>query len=101
MSSLRRLTLSNIKHWRPRAGGESKGFFTPGTQDRAAGRLFNETPPPPGYKRKWESWEAPWYTAMALTVVILGVGLPARPDSRQTTWARKEAIKELKAEGQL
>ena len=38
---------------------------------------------------------------MAVTAVMLGIGLPARPDSSQVTWARKQAIKELKAEGQL
>lgn len=27
---------------------------------RAGGYLFGETPPPPGQKRKLESWEAPW-----------------------------------------
>lgn len=36
---------------------------------------------------------------MAATVLLLGFGLPARPDSSITTWARKQARAELKAEG--
>lgn len=40
-------------------GGGSRPFFSAGTRD-STGRLFNETPPPPGQKRKWESWEAIW-----------------------------------------
>lgn len=33
--------------------------------------------------------------------VILTVGLGAKPDTNITSWARTEAIKELKEEGKL
>jgi len=33
--------------------------------------------------------------------VILTVGLAAKPDTNITSWARKEAAKELKEEGKL
>lgn len=101
MSSFRRLGLSQLRHWRPRAGSDSKGFFTEGTQDKMPGVLFNESPPPPGTKRQLESWEIPWYTAIGATALLLGIGLPARPDSSQVSWAHKQALKELKAEGRI
>uniref|UniRef100_A0A7S1X1N6 Complex I-ESSS n=1 Tax=Tetraselmis chuii TaxID=63592 RepID=A0A7S1X1N6_9CHLO len=76
-----------------RGGSPPGGFFGEGTKDATHGVLFGETPPPPGQKRKWESWEAPWYATGILTVIILGVGLPARPDSRLETWAHEEALR--------
>jgi hypothetical protein len=33
--------------------------------------------------------------------VILGVGLAAKPDTNLETWAKKQAEKELKAEGKI
>lgn len=33
------------------------------------------------------------YATGILTLVILGVGLPARPDSRLETWAHEEALR--------
>ena len=45
---------------RTRGGGGSGGsFWSAGTRD-GTGRLFNESPPPAGAKRKWESWEGIW-----------------------------------------
>mmetsp|Transcript_32724 Transcript_32724/g.82448 ORF Transcript_32724/g.82448 Transcript_32724/m.82448 type:complete len:106 (+) Transcript_32724:201-518(+) len=76
-----------------RGGGPPGGFFGEGTKEKSHGLLFGETPPPPGQSRKWESWEAPWYATGILTLVILGVGLPARPDSRLETWAHEEALR--------
>ena len=52
------------------------------------GRLFNETPPPPGQSRKWEDWEAPWYLAMGSAAVILFFGLSAKPETSATAWAK-------------
>lgn len=43
-----------------RMGGAAEPFFSEGKQTARNGFLFNETPPPPGQSRKWESWEAPW-----------------------------------------
>uniref|UniRef100_A0A453RJF2 Uncharacterized protein n=1 Tax=Aegilops tauschii subsp. strangulata TaxID=200361 RepID=A0A453RJF2_AEGTS len=34
----------------------------------------------PGESRKWEDWELPCYITSFLTVVILDVGLNAKPD---------------------
>jgi len=81
-------------------GGHGGGgsWFGPGTQERGNGVLFNETPPPPGQKRKWEDWELPYYTTGILTVVLLSVGLSAKPDTRIDTWARKQALERLAAE---
>lgn len=38
------------------------------------------------------------YFAMAGAVVILGLGLPARPDTSIMTWAKRQAKKELDEE---
>ena len=46
----------------------------------------------------WEDWEAPYYLTMAATVVILGVGLTAKPDTSLEGWAREEAQRRLAAE---
>ena len=42
--------------------GPPGGFWAEGAQPEGHrnGILFGETPPPPGQKRKWEDWEAPW-----------------------------------------
>jgi hypothetical protein len=40
-------------------GGGGKSFWSAGLRD-SEGRIFSETPPPPGQRRKWESWEATW-----------------------------------------
>lgn len=41
------------------------------------------------------------YGTMITAFIMLYVGLNSKPDTRITTWARKEAIKELKEEGKL
>jgi hypothetical protein len=81
-------------------GGHGGGgsWFGPGTQEHGNGVLFNETPPPPGQKRKWEDWELPYYATGILTVVLLSVGLSAKPDTRIETWARKQALERMAAE---
>eukprot|EP00249_Psilotum_nudum_P003316 c16708_g2_i1 orf=259-549(+) len=66
------------------------GFFSPGTQERGQGYLFNETPPPPGQSRKWEDWELPYYITGVLTFLILGIGLNSKPDTSIESWARKK-----------
>ncbi|RAL51815.1 hypothetical protein DM860_010533 [Cuscuta australis] len=73
-------------------------FLTPGHQERPNGYLFSRTPPPPGQSRKWEDWELPCYITTFLTIVILGVGLNAKPDLTIETWAHKEAVKRLELE---
>ncbi|KAE9455950.1 hypothetical protein C3L33_12151, partial [Rhododendron williamsianum] len=71
---------------------------TPGHQDRPNGYLFNRPPPPPGQARKWEDWELPCYLTSFLTIVILGVGLNAKPDLTIETWAHQKALQRLQAQ---
>ncbi|KAG0459392.1 hypothetical protein HPP92_022520 [Vanilla planifolia] len=78
-------------------GGEGSGrWTTPGHEERPKGYLFNRTPPPPGESRKWEDWELPCYITSFLTIVILGVGLNAKPDLTLETWAHQKALERLK-----
>lgn len=84
---------------RTRGGGEGLSrWSTPGHQEKPNGYLFNRTPPPPGESRKWEDWELPFYVTSFLTVVILGVGLNAKPDLTIETWAHQKALERLKLE---
>ncbi|CAO2207207.1 unnamed protein product [Urochloa humidicola] len=81
---------------RVRGGGEGAGRWTaPGHEERPKGYLFNRPPPPPGESRKWEDWELPCYITSFLTVVILGVGLNAKPDLTIETWAHEKALERL------
>ena len=62
MPLLRRAALAAARTLRSRGGGHDASkpsFWSAGVRD-SEGRLFNESPPAPGTKRKWESWEAPW-----------------------------------------
>ncbi|XP_040382949.1 uncharacterized protein LOC107304747 [Oryza brachyantha] len=77
-------------------GGDGAGrWTTPGHEERPKGHLFNRPPPPPGESRKWEDWELPCYVTSFLTVVILGVGLNAKPDLTLETWAHQKALERL------
>ncbi|KAF0897989.1 hypothetical protein E2562_001677 [Oryza meyeriana var. granulata] len=82
---------------RVRGGGGDGGgrWTTPGHEERPKGYLFNRPPPPPGESRKWEDWELPCYVTSFLTVVILGVGLNAKPDLTLETWAHQKALERL------
>ncbi|KAL9675514.1 hypothetical protein QQ045_003716 [Rhodiola kirilowii] len=82
-------------------GGDHSGpsrWATDGHQERPNGYLFNRTPPPPGESRKWEDWELPCYLTSFLAIVILGVGLNAKPDLTIETWAHQKALERLEAE---
>lgn len=61
MSLLGRLRPTVLRNFRPKAGDShaSEPFLSAG-KNQPTGYLFNETPPPPGQKRKLESWELPW-----------------------------------------
>ncbi|XP_051148440.1 uncharacterized protein LOC127263457 [Andrographis paniculata] len=85
---------------RTRGGGEGPSrWATQGHEDRPKGFAFSRTPPPPGESRKWEDWELPCYVAYSLAVVILGVGLTAKPDDlRIEAWAHQKALERLKSE---
>jgi hypothetical protein len=62
------------------------------------GLLFGEEPPPPGEKRKWEEWEAPWYTVVALVTFFGVYGLYQRSPDTSYQLAREEAIRRLQQE---
>ncbi|MQL93585.1 hypothetical protein Taro_026246 [Colocasia esculenta] len=85
---------------RTKGGGDLPRFTSPGTQERPNGYLFNRTPPPPGESRQWEDWELPCYVTSFLTIVILGVGLNAKPDLTLETWAHKKALERLQSQQQ-
>ncbi|KAJ8448477.1 hypothetical protein Cgig2_012121 [Carnegiea gigantea] len=87
-----------IPSLRTRGGGGGDRWTSPGHQDRPNGYLFNRTPPPPGQSRKWEDWELPCYITSFLTIVILGVGLNAKPDLTLETWAHQKALERLQAQ---
>ncbi|KAM1079445.1 hypothetical protein ACFX13_014518 [Malus domestica] len=82
-------------------GGSATGpsrWTSPGHEEQPKGYLFNRTPPPPGQSRKWEDWELPCYVTSFLTIVILGVGLNAKPDLTIETWAHQKALERLEIE---
>lgn len=80
---------------RPRGGGEPTGsWWGPGTRE-PTGNIFGETPRPPGVKREWEDWEAPYYLTMVVSAVILTVGLSSRPNTSLVGWAHEEAARRL------
>ena len=86
---------------RIRGGASTTGssrWTSPGHEERPKGYLFNRTPLPPGQSRKWEDWELPCYITSFLTIVILGVGLNAKPDLTIETWAHQKALERLQLE---
>ncbi|KAF5748808.1 hypothetical protein HS088_TW04G00777 [Tripterygium wilfordii] len=97
-SMLRQRLLPSL---RTRGGSQTSGhsrWTSPGHEERPKGYLFNRTPPPPGKSREWEDWELPCYIASFGTIVILGVGLNAKPDLTIETWAHKKALERLQME---
>ncbi|KAI5583919.1 hypothetical protein POPTR_006G056900v4 [Populus trichocarpa] len=83
---------------RTRGGASSGRWTSPGHEEQPKGYLFNRTPLPPGQPRKWEDWELPCYITSFLTIVILGVGLNAKPDLTIETWAHQKALERLETE---
>ena len=66
------------------AGGPPGGFFSEGTQTGRNGYLFGETPPPPGQRRQWEAWEAPWCVAITPPCRARCAAARVRPAARQS-----------------
>ncbi|CAK9265680.1 unnamed protein product [Sphagnum jensenii] len=66
--------------------------------ERHHGVFFNETPPPPKQKMKWEDWELPYYATAIMAVLLLAVGLSVKRDTRIETWACKQALERPVAE---
>ncbi|KAK9671528.1 hypothetical protein RND81_12G036600 [Saponaria officinalis] len=96
-----RTRLTQTLRTRIRGGGGSDRWTSPGHQERPNGYFLNRTPPSPGQPRKWEDWELPCYVTSFLTIVILGVGLSAKPDLTLETWAHQKALQQLRAEQAL
>eukprot|EP00241_Pyramimonas_parkeae_P008478 CAMPEP_0114248504 /NCGR_PEP_ID=MMETSP0058-20121206/13610_1 /TAXON_ID=36894 /ORGANISM="Pyramimonas parkeae, CCMP726" /LENGTH=105 /DNA_ID=CAMNT_0001361919 /DNA_START=37 /DNA_END=354 /DNA_ORIENTATION=+ len=101
----RRVSLAAMRSVRARGGGfwgnyPNNSFWSEGTQAaEGAGNLFGESKLPPGVKRVPESWELPWMTCMCVgPVVVLGIGLNLKPETRIAAWAREEAERRLAAE---
>ncbi|KAK7278861.1 hypothetical protein RJT34_23900 [Clitoria ternatea] len=99
-SMLRRRLLPSLRTRGGSATGSSR-WTSAGHEEKPKGYLFNRTPLPPGESRKWEDWELPCYITSFLTIVILGVGLNAKPDLTIETWAHQKALERLNIENSL
>ncbi|XP_071737538.1 uncharacterized protein [Rutidosis leptorrhynchoides] len=99
-STMLRSRLTATLRTRSSDAGPSR-WTSPGHQVRPNGYLFNRTPLPPGQSRKWEDWELPCYVTSFLTIVILGVGLNAKPDLTLETWAHQKALERLELKKQI
>ncbi|KAF9679692.1 hypothetical protein SADUNF_Sadunf06G0040900 [Salix dunnii] len=97
-SSMLRHRISSALRTRGGASSGPSRWSSPGHEERPKGYLFNRTPLPPGQSRKWEDWELPCYITSFLTIVILGVGLNAKPDLTIETWAHQKALERLETE---
>ena len=86
---------------RQRSGDGPSRWTTPGHQESPNGYFLNRTPLPLGQSRKWEDWELPCYVTSFLTIVILGVGLNAKPDLTLETWAHQKALERMEAQRQI
>ncbi|MED6188665.1 hypothetical protein PIB30_088012 [Stylosanthes scabra] len=97
---IRRRLLRSTRTRGAASSGPSR-WTSPGHEEAPKGFLFSRPPPPPGQSRKWEDWELPCYVTSFLTIVILGVGLNAKPDLTIETWAHEKALERLKMESTL
>ncbi|XP_068657312.1 uncharacterized protein [Aristolochia californica] len=97
-SSMLRKRLQGALRTRGGGGEGVSRWRSDGHEEKPKGYLLNRTPLPPGESRKWEDWELPCYITSFLTVVILGVGLNAKPDFTIETWAHKKALERLENE---
>ncbi|KAJ6749753.1 hypothetical protein OIU85_000392 [Salix viminalis] len=97
-SSMLRHRISSALRTRGGAKAGPSRWTSPGHEERPKGHFLNRTPPPPGQARQWEDWELPCYITSFLTIVILGVGLNAKPDLTIETWAHQKALERLEME---
>ncbi|KAH8485620.1 hypothetical protein POPTR_016G051400v4 [Populus trichocarpa] len=97
-SSMLRHRISSALRTRGGAKAGPSRWKSPGHEEQPKGHFLNRTPPPPGESRKWEDWELPCYITSFLTIVILGVGLNAKPDLTIETWAHQKALERLQME---
>ncbi|KAJ2720925.1 hypothetical protein GGI07_004321 [Coemansia sp. Benny D115] len=84
-----------------RGGHEAPKFNEPG------GYLFgrkvrvgsgSETP---GEKYERESWEVIWIGGFSIAFGLIAIGQYYKPDTRIRTWARKEAERQMREQGDL
>ena len=75
MSFLRKASTGALRNFRPKSASSEGSYFGEGARTDKNGLLFGETPPPPGQKRKWESWEAPWYVKHSERWIMSGLYL--------------------------
>ncbi|WCJ33932.1 hypothetical protein M5689_015265 [Euphorbia peplus] len=97
-STMLRQRISSSLRTRGGAAAGPSRWTSAGHEEKPKGYLFNRTPLPAGQSRKWEDWELPCYVTSFLTIVILGVGLNAKPDLTIETWAHQKALERLEAE---
>ncbi|KAI9500818.1 hypothetical protein GGI25_006222 [Coemansia spiralis] len=75
-----------------RGGHGEQKFNEPG------GYLFGRKP---GEKYEREGWELIWHGGLGIAAVLIAVGQYYRPDTRIRTWAREEAIRQMREEGDI
>ncbi|KAJ1921626.1 hypothetical protein IWQ60_005372 [Tieghemiomyces parasiticus] len=68
--------------------------------NQPSGWLFGEKPLKPGQKRKWESWEFPFYFLYWGGMGVFALAYHYKPDTKIQTWALIEAKKRLKERGE-
>eukprot|EP00879_Flechtneria_rotunda_P000762 GHRR01000883.1.p1 GENE.GHRR01000883.1~~GHRR01000883.1.p1 ORF type:complete len:155 (+),score=49.44 GHRR01000883.1:159-623(+) len=96
-SFLRRASVHVLRNVKQRGGGHGwpgGSFWAEGTQTGRNGYIFGETPPPPGQKRKWESWELVFYTGFGIAGIMAFLTVNG-PDNSLQSWAKQQALKEL------
>ncbi|KZW02610.1 hypothetical protein EXIGLDRAFT_601528 [Exidia glandulosa HHB12029] len=85
----------------PSASGKRYASHGAPSYNEPTGYLFGEKPPPPGQKRKRESWETIYYWGMFGSLGVATVLLYIKPDTSIQTWALQEAKARMEARGEL
>lgn len=99
-SLLRRVSTQFLRspHQRGGHGWPGGSFWADGTQTGRNGYLFGESPPPPGQKRKWESWEMPFYTTMGICTLVAYLIVNGPEEATVAGRARPQALREIAEE---
>ncbi|KAJ2299390.1 hypothetical protein IWW55_004197 [Coemansia sp. RSA 2706] len=75
-----------------RGGHGEQQFNEPG------GYLFDRKP---GQKYEEEGWETIYIGGFTIAFALIGLGVYYKPDTRVRTWARQEAERQMREEGDL
>ncbi|KAJ2556857.1 hypothetical protein EV175_001721 [Coemansia sp. RSA 1933] len=75
-----------------RGGHKKPEFNEPG------GYLFGRKP---GEKYEREGWEITWWGGCSIAAVLIFFGHRYKPDTRIRTWAREEAERQMREEGDV